>query len=294
MSIKNRSTLKQQYDDYVNRVAPFDGNALVQKTEDLQVTDDDFDSALMKDDDEAAINSPNSAIALDFDSVDLYKINSSGSGDTTFVFTISNLGTGQIARISIAKKSGDTYSFANAALNQVNNLDQTGTSLNFYVHNVDGTLIAESDRSISKSDSLSANNSNQLATSKAAFDLDVKKADKIQPDWVAIPADTATGFTITSDAFIKTNDQGVTSFKGTIEVQQTSGALAIVSIGVIDAPERPGRTIEAIIAADKGSTIAEAEGIIISSSTGQMTINSPGTPNTWIIHFDSLTYFQNG
>lgn len=171
MAIKNRDTLKQQFDDFIDRVAPFDGNALIQKTEDKQVTNDELDSNLMKKDTESAINSPNSAIALDFVSVDLYTINSSGSIDTAFVFTISNLGTGQIARIAITKKSGDTYSFASGTFNQIDNLDQTGTSLNFYVHNVDGTLIVESDLSISKSDAINENNSNQLATSKAAFDL---------------------------------------------------------------------------------------------------------------------------
>jgi len=298
MAIKNRPTLKQQYDDYIDRVAPFDGNALIQKTEDKQVTNDDLDSTLMKNDAESTINSPNSAIDLDFISVDLYTINSSGSIDTVFVLTINNLGTGQVARIAITKKSGDTYSFASGTFNQIDNLDQTGTSLNFYVHNVDGTLIVESDLSISKSDSLAADNSNQLATSKAAFDLDVKKADKTQPDWIAITAPTTTGFTIVSDAFIKTNDQGISSFKGSILVAQTSGNPPAVAIGEIPSGERPDRDIRATVTVDKSGTgtslIVISQGININNATGLIAIDSPGTSNSWTVFFDELAYFQIG
>lgn len=175
MAQKNRPTLKQQFSDFINRVAPFDGNPLIQKTEHLQVKDDLFDSLLGKVDNSVLINSPGDLIALDFDSVDLYRINTSGSVDTDFTFTPSNIGTGQIGRIHIIKKSNDTFLFSNAVIVPISNLDQTGTTLVFYLHNINGVLVASSDLKIQKSDAIDESDSNQLATSKAINDLSLTK-----------------------------------------------------------------------------------------------------------------------
>lgn len=171
MAQKNRPTLKQQYDDYINRVAPFDGNPLIQDSEDNQVTQDALDSLLNNTDSSDLINSPSAAINLDFSAFDLYRINSSGSGETDFNITINNLGTGQVARVHIIKKNNDKYSFTNAVLGQISNLSQTGTILSFFVHNVNNVLVAYADVTIAKTNSTTDSSSDKLATAKAVSDL---------------------------------------------------------------------------------------------------------------------------
>lgn len=183
MARKNRPTLKQQFSDFINRIAPFDGNALIQKTEHLTVEDDLFDSLLNNSDSSDLINSPSAAISLDFAAFDMYRINSSASGGASFNITINNLGTGQVARIHITKKNNDTYSFTNAVIGQINNLDQTGkTILVFWVHNINGVLVAYADLTIAKSDAINEDNSNQLATSKAIKLLNDAKLNKSRFD----------------------------------------------------------------------------------------------------------------
>lgn len=171
MARKNRPTLKQQFSDFINRVSPFDGNALIQKTEHNQVEEDLFDSLLNNTDTSDLINSPSAAIDLDFSANDLYRINSSGSGGTDFDITVNNLGTGQVARIHITKKNNDEFSFTNAVLGQISNLSQTGTILSFWVHNINGVLVAYADVNISKTNSTTDSSSDKLATAKAVSDL---------------------------------------------------------------------------------------------------------------------------
>lgn len=175
MAQKNRPTLKQQFSDFINRVAPFDGNALLQKTEHLQIKDDLFDSLLNNTDFSDLINSPSAAINLDFSDFDMYRINSSGSGETDFNITINNLGTGQVARVHITKKNNDTYDFTNAVIGQIDNLKQTGTILAFFVHNINGVLVAYSDMTIAKTNSITDSDPEKLATAKAVNDLNALK-----------------------------------------------------------------------------------------------------------------------
>ena len=177
MARKNRPTLIQQFSDFINRVAPFDGNALIQKTEHNQVEDDLFDSLLNNTDSSDLINSPSAAINLDLSAFDMFRINSSGSGETDFDITINNLGTGQVARIHITKKSNDTYSFTNAVIGQIDNLKQTGTILAFFVHNINGVLVARSDMTITKTNSITDSDPEKLATAKAVNDLNALKLD---------------------------------------------------------------------------------------------------------------------
>jgi hypothetical protein len=281
MAIKNRPTLKQQYDDYINRVAPYDGNPLIQKTEDNQVTQDFQDSALMKQDNEDSLNSPSSAISLDFATVDLWNIDSSGSGDSTFVITVSNLQTGQEGRIHIVKKSGDTYSFSGAAIIGINNLSQTGTALNFIVKNIGGVLVAAYDRSIAKSDAIDQANSDQLATSQAVKTLNdntttslAAKAEKNRPN------KTVTGTTYTllsgddgyviyfsnSGSITVTLPTGLTDgFECTL-VLQGSGSITI-SAGVGASLQSSGNTFdtqyEAATVYQKGGDVFNAWGNLL-------------------------------
>lgn len=211
MAQKNRPTLKQQFSDFINRVAPFDVNPLIQKTEHLQVEDDLFDSLLNKNDSSVLINSPAELINLDFESVDLYRINTSGSVDTDFVFTPSNIGTGQVGRIDIIKKNNDTFSFSNAVLAPIDNLNQTGAVLSFWVHNINGTYIVGSALNIAKSDNINANNSNQLATSKAIRDLNTVVARKNTT--VTGGGGLGGGGDLSANRIIEIADSGVTTDK---------------------------------------------------------------------------------
>lgn len=171
MAIKNRPTLIQQFSDFINRVAPYDNDPLIQKTELNQVEDDFFDSALLKAEVSQAINGPSSLINLDFDSVDQFQIDSNASIDTTFTMTVQNLSEGQIGKVSILKKNNDSYSFSNAFGSGLNNLSQFGSAFEYFIVNISGRLIAISDLTINKSDSISTNSTDLIATSKAVNDL---------------------------------------------------------------------------------------------------------------------------
>lgn len=182
MARKNRPTLVQQFFDFINRNAPFDGNPLIQKTEHNQVENDLFDSVLTVVDSDQLINNPSSLFAVDFSAFDLYRIDSGASVDNVFTITVNGLGTGQLGRIDVTKKSNDTFNFSNASFNGINNLNQIGlTSIQFYVLNVNDNLFVVSSLSIAKSDSTTANNSNQLATSKAVRDL--REASLLRQDF---------------------------------------------------------------------------------------------------------------
>lgn len=284
MSQKNRPTLKAQFADFINRIAPFDGNPLIQKTEHLQVEDDMFDSLLNKVDASVLINSPGALIGLDFESIDLYRINTSGSVDTVFTLTPSNIGTGQIGRIEIVKKSNDVFAFSNAVITPISNLNQTGTALSYYVHNVNGTLIASSSLTIPKSDNISDNTPDQLATSKAIVNLKNNRSAKVQDAFIALTAPATGDYTIdTSNAFVRTTDQGYVQFKGFVETTRIAPA-PFVRIFQVAAPQKPSRDMSLVISSGIGSSI----GGELLTSNGEFTI--PGEAGTNKYFIDGLTY----
>ena len=187
MPIKNRPTNKSQFNDFIDRVAPFDGNPLVQKLEHKQVISQDaFDSLLFKQDNEQLINSPGAAINLDFLIIDLYNINTQGSVATNFTININNLSTGQIGRIQIVKKVNDVFSFSAASIVPIPNISQSVTGLEFQVFNCNNQLFALSNLTINKSDEIATNSTNQLATSKAVRDLNNIKANSTQENWIPL------------------------------------------------------------------------------------------------------------
>jgi len=293
MSRKNRPTLKQQFSDFINRVAPFDGNPLIQKTEHEQVETDLFDSLLTNTDSAQAINNPGPAFAVDFLAFDLYNVNSSASIDTAFTITVNNLGTGQLGRISITKKVNDTYSFANASFAGISNLNQIGlTSLKLYVLNVNGTLFVISNLSIAKSDSINSNNSDQLATSKAVFDLEVdldtRKSDKTQPAFQSVTPNASGSFNLIDyEIEVRETDQGEIQFAGFATYEQPGSASPFISLGLIPVGLRPNRTIQSVIATDSLVT-----NVAIIGTDGLITGLSPGNGNTRTYYFDVVTFVK--
>jgi hypothetical protein len=115
MSILNRSTLKQKISDYINRVAPFT-NPLIQKSENLEVSGDVADSAVLKQSTVGSISAPAASFNVDFAVNDEYNINSSASIPAAFNITLQNLENNSIGKLNITKKSGDVFLFANGVI----------------------------------------------------------------------------------------------------------------------------------------------------------------------------------
>lgn len=114
MSLLNKPTWKQKWDDFINRIAPFDGNPLIQKTEHSELVGDDLsDSIIFRIQSVAAINSPAAAFDVDFNSADQFDIDSSGSASAAFTVTLIGLNTNETGILKITKKAGDTFTFAN-------------------------------------------------------------------------------------------------------------------------------------------------------------------------------------
>ena len=106
MAIKNLSTLKIQFTNFINRISPFDGNKLVQKLEHDQVMQDQLDSAVWKTD--GSLTIPTSAsMVIDASLGDLFIINTNASGSSNFDVTVINIKSGQRVRVQLKKKSTD-------------------------------------------------------------------------------------------------------------------------------------------------------------------------------------------
>lgn len=293
MARKNRPTLKGQYSDYIARVAPFDGNVLIQKTEDDQVTQDLFDSLLNNTDSSDLLNSPSAAISLDFAAFDLHRINSSGSGGVSFNITINNLGTGQVARIHITKKNNDTYDFTNAIIANISNLSQKGTTLTFYIHNINGALVAFSNVQIEKSDLITGGSTDQLATGKAVSDLKANlegsRSAKVQVAFSNVTENFDSGSfnSISYDVKVRETDQGVIQMTGFAEYQQPGAASPFISLGLLPAGLRPNRTLNTQIFA---SVIGSSDLTI--NTDGTLVGGSPGNGNTSKYDFNFIFFIK--
>lgn len=147
MAILNKATWKQKFSDFINRVAPFNVFALIQKPEHQEVIGDDLgDSVLFKAPIIQVINNPVSTdIDTDFQTGDRFDIDTSGSAGNIFTITLSNLEGNETAFINITKKEADTFSFANSQVyTGADTFPQEGlTEIIFKVINVDGVFISE-------------------------------------------------------------------------------------------------------------------------------------------------------
>lgn len=112
----NRTTLKSRISDFINRVSPFNGDPLIQKSEDLTIRHDVLDNVVFKTPEVQSISAPSGTISANFSSNDQITINSIDSGVHSFAITISNLLGNQVGKISIRKSVGDVFSFTNATI----------------------------------------------------------------------------------------------------------------------------------------------------------------------------------
>lgn len=140
MSVLNRPTWKQKFQDFINRVAPFLA-PLIPKTEHQELVGDDLsDSIIFNTSVSDSIVSPLAAFSVDFNTTDLYTIDTTGSVDTAFTITLLNLKPNSTGLIEITKKLGDTFTFGNGIIVPVNDTThQVGiTTLPYIVKFVDG------------------------------------------------------------------------------------------------------------------------------------------------------------
>jgi hypothetical protein len=144
MSIKNRPTLKTQFLNFISRLAPFDGNPLIQKTEHNQVIQDHLDSQILKKDDSAAVVTA-ATMNLDASASDLFIIDTGAAGTAARTININNLETGQRVRVEITKKTGDTFTVPGSEwwpnTLEDGSIIQVGlTDLSFEAWNINGTI----------------------------------------------------------------------------------------------------------------------------------------------------------
>ena len=149
MALQNRETATQDTSDFINRVAPYNGNALIQKTEDEDIRAKDKNNVVFKVPQVKAINNPAAAFNVDFGEIsnvfyDEYEIDSSSSVPTDFIITIQNLEGNSVGKLSIVKKAGQTYDFSNVVLiTRDGTVDQDGKNLlQFNLTVVSGTIYA--------------------------------------------------------------------------------------------------------------------------------------------------------
>jgi len=149
MALQNRETATQDTSDFINRVAPYNGNALIQKTEDNEIRAKDKNNVVFKVPQVKAINNPAAAFNVDFGEIsnvfyDEYEIDSSSSVPTDFIITIQNLEGNSVGKLSIVKKAGQTYDFSNVVIiTRDGTVDQDGkNSLQFNLTVVNGTIYA--------------------------------------------------------------------------------------------------------------------------------------------------------
>lgn len=140
----NKVTLLSRISDFINRVAPFDSDPLIQKTEDNIIRDDVVDSMVSEIPASASINNPAASFTVDFDAVEDHLIDTTSSIPNDFTITLDNLNGNVTGKISVTKKTGQTFAFSNATILGANDtIGQDGLiSLAFIVFIIDGTYYA--------------------------------------------------------------------------------------------------------------------------------------------------------
>lgn len=136
MAILDKPTWKQKFQDFINRIPPFDTDPLIQKVEHQELVGTDLaDSTIYQIPIESAINSPSAAFNVDFAAADQYNIDTTGVGTTAFTITLQNLLGNSTGILNITKKAGDTFAFSNGTMVPVNTNDhqQDLTQLFYYV-----------------------------------------------------------------------------------------------------------------------------------------------------------------
>lgn len=146
MALLNKVTWKNKFSDFINRVSPFNTFPLIQKVEHEQLVGSDLgDSVIFRQPSVQVINSPLSAISVNFDLADRFDIDTTGSGDNAFTITLSGLQGNESGIINITKKTADTFVFSNADNAVLSNFrGQNGvSSLVFRIKNVNSFFLSE-------------------------------------------------------------------------------------------------------------------------------------------------------
>jgi len=181
MAELNRTTLQTQYTDYINRDPPFDTDPLIQKSEDLLVTTDLFDSSVLRQETVQSINNPGSLFNLDFSSVEQFQVNTSASVDNLFTATVQNLSPGQIGKMFVVKKANDTILFSNAPFLGVSQIQAGVTQIGFIIFNIGGVFNVIPNQSLGISSAINSNRDDVLATSEAVNNLRLNQNALRQP-----------------------------------------------------------------------------------------------------------------
>jgi hypothetical protein len=133
----NKTSLKSLISDFINRVAPFNGNPLIQKTEDNTIRDNVVDSMVAEIATTSSVAPLSASFNVDLAIVDEYSINIVTGAQPTVSFTLQNLNGNKVGKIRVTKSGSQIVSFANADIN--GELPQTGvTVLNFLVSIING------------------------------------------------------------------------------------------------------------------------------------------------------------
>lgn len=146
MAKYNKATWASRFSDFINRAFPFNGNALIQKSElDTVVGTDLGDSVIFGQPSTSTITDPSAAFNINFNTIDRYTVNTATSGTDAFNITLQNLDENRTGLISITKKAGDTFSFVNGTLIPFDNtIDQAGkTNISFIVKIINGSYFVE-------------------------------------------------------------------------------------------------------------------------------------------------------
>lgn len=248
MSIKNRPTLKTQFLNFISRLAPFDGNPLIQKTEHNQVIQDHLDSQLLKIDESLAVVTA-ATMNLDASASDLFIIDTGAAGTAARTININNLETGQRVRVEITKKTGDTFTVGSSEWWPIadgsGNIEQTGfTDLSFEAWNIDGVIRVSRLKPSKISDSLALDESYSIASSKAAKTLEDNKAEKNQGGWTDITLINSWAVSSGRTPQYRTDEFGVTHLRGMLNPgSATSGTVtAAAEIPALDAGSASVRT----------------------------------------------------
>ena len=141
MAILNKASFKAKFNDFIDRISPFT-DPLIQKSEHKELISDDLgDSVVFSTATEASINSPAAAFNVDFLTNDSYTVDTTGVGTTAFTITLVNLDGNRTGKIRILKKSGDTFTFANAEQYPFDNTtNQSGlTEIRYIIKKTTGT-----------------------------------------------------------------------------------------------------------------------------------------------------------
>lgn len=146
----NLATYLQTVFDFINRNAPFDGNPLIQKSEDLEVRELLANSVIFKEPTTTSISSPGAAFSCDFAATDEFNIDTSGSVGSTFAVTLAGLENNRVGRLNITKKSADVFSFVNGTILPFDLNIQVGvTSISFIVVKIGSLYYATLEKQVS-------------------------------------------------------------------------------------------------------------------------------------------------